>query len=354
MRLLLRAGILSSRMSHKILVIGPSWIGDMIMSQSLYMLLKQNDPAVTIDVLAPAWTWALLNSMPEVHEPLLMPFAHGQFKPFQRYLLGKMLQSRHYHQAIVLPNSWKSALIPWFAKIPKRTGWRGEMRYGLLNDLRILDSKRYPLMVEQYLALGLPANEPLPQHEPQPHLRLWPQTLEKILTKHALSPMPLKNQKTLILCPGSQYGPAKNWPDHYFAEVAEAKIAEGWQVWLLGASNAVSSGEIIQTKTQHRCMNFIGKTTLEDVIGLLSLAHVVVSNDSGLMHIAAALNIPLIALYGSSSPSFTPPLSQKATILNQHLPCSPCFKRICPKGHYRCLLDLKPELVLRTINDLNL
>ena len=335
-----------------ILIIGPAWIGDMIMSQSLYKLLKQKNLSVNIDVLAPEWTWPLLKCMPEVREPLLMTLKHGELNLSERYRIGQMLRARHYTQAIILPNSWKSALIPWMARITKRTGWRGEARYGLINDLRVLDKKQYPLMVEQYLALGLVRGASLPEQYEYPQLKVTNEQVMQVLAKFSLSQQQVVGRKILALCPGSQYGDAKNWPAEHFAEVAKSKIKEDWDIWLFGAQGDTSSGEKIQQATQNRCTNFIGKTQLEDVISLISLSKMVISNDSGLMHVAAALNIPLIAIYGSSSPQFTPPLSHHKKILSLHLACSPCFKRQCPYGHYRCLKELKPQIVLEAMNDL--
>lgn len=333
-------------MSEKnILIIAPAWVGDVIMSQSLYKLLKQQDPRVYIDVMALAWAFPLLKCMPEVREALLMPIGHGKFQWHERYRLGKSLRSRGYHQAIVLPNSWKSALIPWFAKIPQRTGWKGEMRYGLLNDMRTLDQKRYPLLVERYMALGVSPKSALPEIYPYPQLQVFQQQIELLFGRFPLLKTQKAQGKILALCPGAQYGPAKNWPEEYFAEVAKMKMNEGWAVWLFGSNNDLPRGEKIQQITHDRCVNLVGKTTLDEVIGLLSLADAVISNDSGLMHLAAALNVPLVAVYGSSSPQFTPPLSPQAKVLRKSLACSPCFKRQCRYGHYRCLREITPSLV---------
>ncbi|MEO8401869.1 MAG: lipopolysaccharide heptosyltransferase II [Gammaproteobacteria bacterium] len=328
---------------NKILVIGPAWVGDMVMAQCLFKLLKQRDPNVIIDVLAPSWSLPLLARMPDVTDAIVMPLGHGKFGLNQRFKLGKSLREKSYQQAIVLPNSFKSALIPWFANIPVRTGWRGEMRYGLLNDIRVLDKTRYPLMIEQYMALGLPANQMLPDEYPLPQLDISMQTRDLALKNHHLIQT---EQPILALCPGAEFGPAKRWPEEYYAEVANEKLAAGWQVWLFGSLKDQPVTEKIMQLTQQRCVDLAGKTRLEEAVDLLSLASAVVSNDSGLMHIAAALQKPLVAVYGPTSAAFTPPLHKESKVLSLSLDCQPCFQRVCPLKHHRCMRELKAEKIV--------
>ncbi len=333
----------------RILIVGPSWVGDMMMAQSLFMLLKQNRPDCRIDVLAPAWSLPLLSHMPEVSDTIVSPFKHGEAGLWQRYLLGKSLRQCQYDQAIILPNSLKSALVPFWARIPLRTGFTGEMRYGLLNDLRKLDRKKLPRTVMRFAALGLPENQPLPDELPDPRLQTNAEDIEQTLTTLNL---PMPDQATLVLCPGAEYGPAKQWPAHHFAQLAVEKLNQGWQVWLLGSKNDIPICTDIDLATDGRCRNLAGKTELGQVIDLMSQAAAIVSNDSGLMHIAAALEKPLVAIYGSSDPAFTPPLSKQAEILSLSLPCSPCFKRQCPLGHLDCLEKLEPDMASKAIDRL--
>lgn len=334
-----------------LLVIGPSWVGDMVMAQSLFRVLKDQQPDRAIDVLAPAWTRPLLERMPEVRKSIDMPVGHGQLRLGKRIQLARGLRG-HYRQAIVLPNSLKSALIPWLARIPKRTGWRGEMRYGLLNDMRVLDEAAYPLMVQRFVALALPRGTPLPEPLPIPQLAAHSTRVAELLGKFHLS----RFQPVLALCPGAEFGAAKRWPVAHYAAVARDRINAGWHVWLLGSANdrgvcddivASLSGE-----QQARCSNLAGKTELADAIDLLSVADAVISNDSGLMHIAAALRRPLVAIYGSTSPDFTPPLSKAVAIESIPVECGPCFQRECPLGHLKCLRDLAPLQVLESLNHL--
>lgn len=335
--------------NKKILVIGPSWVGDMVMAQSLFMTIKQNTPEAQIDVLAPAWSFPLLERMPEVSEAISMPLSHGQFGLSNRIQLGKKLQNAKYDQAIVLPNSWKSALIPFFANIPLRTGYIGEVRWGLLNDARKLDKQLLTMTVQRFVALGITSTQSSQAKNkaqiptfPIPELTIKSSDQQSVSDKFVVN----TSQKILALCPGAEYGPAKQWPAEHFAETAIQKIQQGWSVWIFGSEkDHIVAGKINQL-AGNTCQDFSGKTTLAEAIDLMSLTDVVISNDSGLMHVAAALNKKLIALYGSSDPSFTPPLNNAASIIDLNLPCSPCFKRECPLGHTDCLTKITPESVL--------
>jgi heptosyltransferase II len=268
-----------------------------------------------------------------------------------RRRIGKRLAGQ-YDQAILLPNSLKSALLPWFAGIAKRTGWKGELRYGLLNDLRRLDKQRYPLMIERFMALAFEPGVELPQPYPRPHLQIQPLSRDTALAKFALS----LDRPVLALCPGAEFGEAKRWPAEYYAKVAELKIRAGWQVWLFGSQSDHPGGEEIRLRLipglREECVNLSGATSLAEAIDLLSCATAVVANDSGLMHVAAALNRPLVAVYGSTSPQFTPPLADQVEIVRLGLECSPCFERTCRFGHYNCLRELKPRPVMEALGRL--
>jgi heptosyltransferase-2 len=324
---------------NKILIVAPSWIGDTIMMQPLLMRLKARQPAAEIHVLAPAWSAPLLARMPEVAATIENPFAHGEFNFSARRALGRRLASADFSQAYVLPNSWKSALVPFLAGTPVRTGYTGEARFLLLNDRRPLDRATLPRLVDRYAALAGPADGPTP--EP----RLTSTTLQQRAARAALG-LPT-DVSPVIFCPGAEYGPAKRWPTHHFATLARQVVAP---VWIIGSAKDRDVGDEIARQSNGAALNLCGRTNLEQAIDLIATARCVVSNDSGLMHVAAALDRPLIALYGSSSPGYTPPLSQHANILSLQLECSPCFKRECPLGHSRCLEEITPERVLAAIN----
>lgn len=330
----------------RLLVIGPSWVGDMVMAQALFSALKTKFPDSAIDVLAPAWSGPLLARMPQVSAAISMPVGHGKLGLLARWRLAQTLRARGYRRAFVLPNSFKSALIPLFAGIPVRTGWRGEMRFGLLNDIRLLDKKRYPLMVQRFVALAYADHAALPDVTPRPQLTADHGRLPELYSRLGLP----GDKPVLALCPGAEFGPSKRWPARHFAAVAQEYIRRGWQVWLLGSGNdrPVADQVIasLPAASQSAASNLAGRTELVDVIDLLAVAGAVVSNDSGLMHIAAALQRPLVAVYGSSSPAFTPPLGDNVAVLSIPVDCGPCFQRECPQGHLKCLHDLPPQRVL--------
>lgn len=329
----------------KVLVIGPSWVGDTVLAQPLFQRLHDRHPGLRLDVMGPAWTLPLLQRMPQVDEALTLPFGHGEFAALRRWRLGWDLRRRGYHQAIVLPNSWKSALPVFAAGIARRTGFVGEFRHGLLNDTRTLDKVALPLMVERFCALAEDVGST--PHRPIAGLSLTPSTANQaaLLDRLGLE----ATRPITCLCPGAEYGPAKRWPATHFAQLAQSMHERGHQVWILGSGKDRAVGEEIASGSAGVARNLCGDTTLGDAIDLLALAAVVVSNDSGLMHVAAALHRPLWALYGSSSPSFTPPLSAQAQVVQQPTPCSPCFQRECPLGHFDCMRKLSVEKVVAQI-----
>ncbi len=331
----------------KILVIGPSWVGDMVLAQSIFKTLKINQPDCIIDVAAPAWTLPLLDRMPEVSAKIALPFKHGQLKLWQRIQFGKSLKNKGYSQAIILTNSLKSAILPWAAGIKKRTSFLGEMRYGLVNDIRPLDKTKLKKTVERFVALGLKKDQSLPENLPIPSLIADKKNGVICLERLEIS---TSNAPILGLCPGAEYGEAKRWPAEYYAEVAREAIKKGWQVWLFGSDKDVEITQKINQLAQNQCVDFGGKTKLGDAIDLMAMCHTVVSNDSGLMHVAAALDKKLIAIFGSSNPYHTPPMHPNAVVEYLGLRCSPCFKRECPLEHLDCLRNIYPHQVMANIS----
>ena len=337
----------------KILIIGPSWVGDMVMSQSLYISLKQQHPEAEIDVLAPEWCKPILERMPQITNAIEMPIGHGQFDFFARRTMGKELASRHYTHAFVLPNSAKSALIPLFAGIPNRTGWKGEFRYGLLTDLRP-DKRVFQYMVERYVALASPKEAMQEQVRldncPKPEL-----FVNMVSQQSARERLQLSSNKPVIgLCPGAEFGPAKRWPDQYYAEVAKHAIDNGYQVWLFGSAKDNDVCELIRNaltaEMKSSIHNLAGQTSLIEAVDLLAACHTVISNDSGLMHVSAAVGCNIVAIYGSSSPQYTPPLTERLEMVYTDIECRPCFKRTCPLGHLNCLNQLQPLQVIQALD----
>ena len=332
--------------SSGILVVGPSWVGDMVMAQSLYKLLAGREPGVAIDVLAPAWSLPLLERMPEVRRGIELPLTHGEIGLGARRALGRTLRGR-YGRAIVLPRSFKSALVPWFARIPQRTGYRGEWRYGLINDRRPFDERRLDQTVKRFLALGVRPEEhelPVP---PEPALATDAASQAGVAARLGLSTV----APVVALMPGAEYGPAKQWPTEHFAALAARLAARGVPVWILGSAKEAALGERIVAAAHPAAgvQNLCGRTTLVDAVDLLALATVAVTNDSGLMHVAAAVGTEVVAIYGSSTPDFTPPLTARASIHYRRLSCSPCFARVCPLGHLDCLRGIDVASVAASV-----
>lgn len=334
-------------MTTKVLIVAPNWIGDTLLAQPLFARLHQRHAQLTLDALAPTWTAPVLRRMPEIASVIEAPFAHGELRLGARWRLARKLARRRYDSAVVLPNTLKAALIPFFAGIGERIGFVGESRFGLINRLHRLDAKALPRMAERYAQLA-EASDTLPARPlPEVHLKAdtvnRSQTIER-LDLHLARPI-------AVLCPGAEYGPAKRWPVRHFATLARTLIARGHQVWMLGSRAERVLGEEIRVLAGRHCFNLCGKTDLASAIDLMSLAEIVVANDSGLMHVAGGLGRPLVALYGSSSPEHTPPLSSSARIAKISIECSPCYARECPLGHFRCMNDLLPRDVLALIKE---
>ncbi len=320
-----------------------------MIAQSLFKILRMRWPELAIDVLAPSWSKPLLEHIPEVRQALELPLVHGQLGLTMRRITAKSLRRMNYQRAIILPNSFKSALIPWLAGIPLRTGYRGEQRFGLINDMRYLDKHWLPTTIQRLVALGMEKRaRPALEHCPSPTLRADRQQALQAVRRLGLN----LERPVLALCPGAEYGPAKRWPPAHFAAVARHFRALGYQVWVFGSERDKVVADEVCYETGSECFNLAGCTRLGEAIDLLFMTTAVVSNDSGLMHIAAALSLPLVAVYGSSDPGFTPPLSKCAQIERLDLACSPCFQRKCPLGHLRCLRDLHPDRVIRSLSKL--
>jgi heptosyltransferase-2 len=333
----------------KILVVGPSWIGDTVLAQPLFARLRQKNPDLELDVLAPAWSRAVLDCMPEVRSVIASPFGHGELRFAERWRLGRELAKAAYDCAIVLPNSLKSALVPFFADIPLRAGFIGEGRYGLLNVRHRLDKAKLPLMVERFAQLAEQPGAALPRPVPAPKLAVHPLTVSRTLSDLGLG----ESKKLAIFCPGAEFGPAKRWPPRHFAALAQLLAADGYDIWMVGSIDDFAAGDEIAKATGGHARNLCGKTTLAQAVAILSLADRVVTNDSGLMHIAAALERPTVALFGSSSPGFTPPLSARAVVIQHQIECSPCFKRECPLGHFKCMNELEPQEVYQNLRNIS-
>ena len=325
------------------LIVGPSWVGDMVMAQSLFKVLKQREPDGALDVLAPEWSLPIVARMPEIRHATASETAHGELGLGKRRRIAAELRAAAYDRAIILPRSFKSALIPWFASVPVRTGYRGETRFLLINDVRPFDRDVLDQTVKRFVALGLDAGEALPDPLPDPALSISEDNQARALEALGLN----RDRPVVAMMPGAEYGPAKCWPHEYFAELAARLEGAGYAVWVLGSAKDAAAGDVIAATGQAR--NLCGKTSLEDVIDLLAVCEQAVSNDSGLLHIAAAVGSHVHGIYGSSSPKFTPPLTKSRDIHETGIECRPCFERECPLGHLKCLRELRPDLIFEKI-----
>lgn len=315
-------------------MVAPNWIGDALMAQPLLARLHARHPGSRIDVVAPPWVAPVVRRMPEVNAVIEADLRHGELQLGERWRLGRKLKERGYDQAFVLPNTMKSALAPSFAGIRLRVGYLGESRLGLLNRIHKPRQAREPMPVHYARLAEEPGTEPaLPLSTPS--LLFTRENVQATAARFGIS------GAYTVLCPGAEYGPAKRWP--HFRELA-ARL--GSQIVLLGASSDKKAAEQIPGR------NLVGQTTLDEAIDLIAGAALVVSNDSGLMHIAAATGAPLVALFGSSSPQHTPPKSAVARVVWLKLDCSPCFQRSCPLGHFNCMNGLAVERVLEEVKAL--
>ena len=330
-------------MAERTLVVAPSWVGDAILSEPLIARLRELRGENEIDVLTPAWCAPVFARMRGVRRVIESTIRHGEVGWSERRRLARELRAERYTRTVVLPNSWKSALIPWLAGIPRRTGYVGELRWGLINDARRLDERAAPRLVDRYAALAAP---PGGFFTPASSPVLVPSVENRNAQLRSLALDTARD--VAILCPGAEYGPAKRWPAEQFAELAQKFRTAGLDVWVIGSPNDKAIGQaIVDGAGDERAalVDLTARTDLGTAVDLLSLASIVVSNDSGMMHAAAAVGAPLVALFGSSSPAYTPPISPNAKIARIDIECSPCFARECPLGHFKCMRELSPATV---------
>ncbi|MER8648714.1 MULTISPECIES: lipopolysaccharide heptosyltransferase II [unclassified Mesorhizobium] len=313
--------------SPTILVIGPRWVGDMVMAQCLFSALKDVHPNAAIDVLAPAWAAPLVKRMPEIRQQIDFPLQPGALEFTIRRRFGRLLRGR-YDMAYVLPGSWKSALIPFFARIPRRFGNLREMRYGLLTDIVPLPDAVKRRTAQAYFGLAQGG------HFRPPRLTVDAGNQKELLARFTVQP-----GKFVAMMPGAEFGPAKRWPSESYAGLAGEMMAKGFKVALFGSKNDRDVTAEIAALAPG-VVDLAGKTRLEDAIDLIAAARLAVSNDSGLMHVAAAVGTPVVAVYGSTSPENTPPLAEQRELIWLHLSCSPCHRKVCPLGHLNCLKTL--------------
>jgi lipopolysaccharide heptosyltransferase II len=336
--------VLAMNPSRAVLVVGPSWVGDMVMAQSLFMTLKGADESVAIDVIAPPWSLPLLARMPEVRVGIELDAGHGVLAWRKRRVLAQALRDRGYAQAIVLPRSLKAALVPFLAHVPRRTGFRGEYRYGLINDIRRFDPDMLDQTVKRFVALGADSDSSAAAEVavPPPRLRTDAENWRRLASRFALG----GGEKIIAIMPGAEYGVAKRWPVERYAELCKRLAASGHRLVVLGSQKERELGaQIAAHAGTDAVIDLCGRTELVDTVDILGAAAAAVTNDSGLLHVAAAVGTHVTAIYGSSTPDFTPPLTSAKTLIYLGLPCSPCFARVCPLDHFSCMMSIAVSTV---------
>ena len=323
------------------LIIAPQWIGDAVMTEPLLRRLHARGERITVGALP--WVAPVYRAMPQVAEVIEFPFAHGGLQFKARRAIAKRIEGQ-FDNAYVLPNSLKSALLPFLASIPRRIGYFGEARVGLLTH-RLKNPKHKPPMVAFYSALSGETN----LEADRPHLRIAAAEVDATLAQ-----LGLQHGGYVVFAPGAEYGPAKRWPAAHFSELAAGLALP---VVLLGSGKEAALCDAIAAPVNAarpgQCINLAGKTSLEQALCAIAATKSIVSNDSGLMHVAAAFGVQQVAIFGSSSPLHTPPLNDKATVLwlktdasyQPSLDCAPCFQRECPLVHTRCLNDISAAMV---------
>jgi len=335
-------------MSGRTLVISPNWIGDAVMAQPLLQRLKEQHPERPIDVLAPPSVAPVWRAAPEVDTVLETPFRHKALQLRERWKYAQVLRARGYVDAYVLPNTLKYALIPWLAGIRRRVGYKGEMRYGLVNVMHRDDVPPRP-MVPFYAALALAPDAPLAP-APRPRLQV-PQ--ERIAA--ACARLGIDTARPLIVfAPGAEFGPAKRWPPRHFGALAQAILKQHGdaQITLLGSpKDRDTCDEVLAAAgaAAASMRNLAGETKLDEAFALIARAAAVVANDSGLLHVASSLNRPVIALYGPTDPDHAPPFSDIARALSLRIDCSPCRQRECPLGHHDCMEKMEAPPVWKAL-----
>jgi heptosyltransferase-2 len=323
-----------------VLIVPYMWIGDFVRCHSVVKLLNARFPDRPVDMLATTLCAPLADYMPGLRQAIVADLPRSQLAFAAQFALAKRLKRERYGAALIMPRTWKSALAPFFAGIPQRTGFVGEARFLLLNDLRF-GERSLPRMVDRCAALALPAGAKLPADWPLPELKVPRADIDAWRNKRGLA---ADGRPVVALAPGA-VGPAKRWPSTAYAELARRLIADGFQVWVLGGPDEKKlATEIVGDTGAH---DLTGRD-LRDAILALAGAAVAVSNDSGLLHVAAALGTPSIGIFGPTSPWHWAPLNPLAATIETttELPCRPCHKPVCRLLHHRCMRDIAPEAVL--------
>jgi heptosyltransferase-2 len=329
-----------SRDTSPILIVPYLWIGDFVRCHSVVKLLRQRFPDRPVDMLSSTLCKPLTDYMPGLRQAIVVDLPRNRLALAQQSALANRLKGEDYGTALIMPRTWKSALAPYLAGIPERTGFVGEVRFFLLNDLRY-GERTLPRMIDRCAALALPSGTAPPQAWPVPELNVSRDEVEAWRKKRGLNG---DDHRVVALAPGA-VGPSKRWPTAAYAALARSLIADGFAVWVLGGPDEKALAAEIVGDTPARDLT---GNDLRDAILALASAAAAVSNDSGLLHVAAALGTPSIGIFGPTSPWHWAPLNPLAGIIETEteLACRPCHKPVCRLIHHRCMRDIAPEQVL--------
>jgi heptosyltransferase-2 len=340
---------------QKHLIIAPNWIGDAIFSHGLVKVIKLHQPDAQIDVLVSEKLSFVYKMMPEITQVHILNSTQGKFDFWLRFKMARKLSKKSYTHAYVINNAWKHALIPFLARIPNRIGWVGEFRFILINKWRFLNKKLLPDMLSKISSLGLPRNKQSYVHEIRDSIypRLIPNKKNQFqyITKHGLNFSLDQKQKIVAISPGSDNGTAKRWPAIKYAFLIQKLIKMNFHIWIFGSPKEIHLAEYIveHCGRSNQVTNLCGKTKLNEALELLALCDIAVCNDSGLLHASAALNLPVIGIYGPTSEKFAPPLTENKAVLYENLKCRPCKSHECPLGHHACMESIEVDRVLSKV-----
>jgi len=328
-----------------ILIVPYMWIGDFVRCHTVVKLLKQRFPTSPIDVLTTSMVAPLLDYMPGVRKGVVVDLPRSRLALAQQRALARRLRAEKYGQALIMPRTWKSALAPWLAAIPCRTGFIGEARWGLINDLRF-GERRLPRMVDRCASLALPAGRVMPPEWPLPELKVSGSELADWRRRLGLAP---DGRPVVALAPGA-VGPSKRWPSAYYADLARRLAGEGNRIWVIGGPGEKELAAEIVPPGRGDIHDLTGPD-LRNAILALAAADAAVSNDSGLLHVAAALGTPAVGIFGPTSPWHWAPLNPIAAVMEVAgtLPCRPCHKPVCRLGHHLCMRDIPADQVASAI-----
>lgn len=333
--------------SRRVLIVCPSWLGDIILLQSLLQLIKSRDSSQQIDVIGPASAQSLLGRMGEITNTWTLPNPQVKSGVSEFVQIVAKIKQQHYSQAITLSQNTQAHLILFLARIPHRTGCSGLVNSRLLTDARIIDKKKHPLMMQRYLLLGLPKNAEILSQVTLPRLNVDTQNCEALMRRLQLF---LEAGPVLVVCFDDGIDPSKSWPLEHYQEVIQKMIDQGWQVWVFDRSHKRYAAKKITMELQNpRCYDLSSAVNLVDMLDLMSVADQVLTCESSLMHIVHAIGVKSVVLCGCAASHIRPPLSSYAQTIKAEHACHPLSTGGALLGKHSCMGQIKPDEVVNAI-----